>query len=189
MNFHGEQRRNDTHRSTTDPDSVLYRKANGQASKPCFGTQVLMENRHGLCAGVTVHNPITQDEPTVALAQMDEHRALHEARITTVGGDKAYHQKKFVTGCRAREISPHAACKDRTKVAGLDGRTTGRAGYRTSQRVRKRVEEIFGWMKTVGGLRRSRYRGAERTQAWAYFVAGTYNLLRITKLGLSFQAG
>ncbi len=189
VNFHGEQRRNDTHRSTTDPDSVLYRKANGQASKLCFGTQVLMENRHGLCAAITVHNPIAQDEPTVALAQVDEHRALHEARITTLGGDKAYHQKKFVTGCRAREISPHAACKDRTQVAGLDGRTTGRAGYRTSQRVRKRVEEIFGWMKTVGGLRRSRYRGAERTQAWAYFVAGTYNLLRITKLGLNFQAG
>jgi len=189
VNFHGEQRRNDTHRSTTDPDSVLYRKANGQASKLCFGTQVLMENRHGLCAAITVHNPIAHDEPTVALAQVDEHRALHEARMTTLGGDKAYHQKKFVAGCREREISPHAACKDRTKVGGLDGRTTGRAGYRTSQRVRKRVEEIFGWMKTVGGLRRSRYRGVERTQAWAYFVAGTYNLLRITNLGLGLQAG
>jgi hypothetical protein len=92
-------------------------------------------------------------------------------------------------GCRERTVSPHAACKDRTQVDGLDGRTTGRAGYRTSQRLRKRVEEIFGWMKTVGGLRRTRYRGVERTQAWAYFVAGTYNLLRITNLGLSLQAG
>jgi transposase len=189
VNFHGEQRRNATHRSTTDPESVLYRKANGQASKLCFGTQVLMENRHGLCAAITVHNPIAHDEPTVALAQVDEHRELHEAKITTLGGDKAYHQKKFVAGCREREVSPHAACKDRTQVDGLDGRTTGCAGYRTSQRIRKRVEEIFGWMKTVGGLRRSRYRGVERTQAWAYFVAGTYNLLRITNLGLSLQAG
>jgi transposase len=189
VNFHGEKRSNATHRSTTDPDSVLYRKANGQASKLCFGTQVLMENRHGLCAAITVHNPIAQDEPTVALAQVDEHRQLHEARIRTLGGDKAYHQKKFVSGCREREVSPHAACKDRTQVEGLDGRTTGRAGYRTSQRIRKRVEEIFGWMKTVGGLRRSRYRGVERTQAWAYFVAGTYNLLRITNLRLSLQAG
>lgn len=189
VNFHGEPRRNVTHQSTTDPQSVLYRKAQGQASKLCFGTQVLMENRHGLCAAITVHNPIAQDEPTVALAQVDEHRELHEARITTLGGDKAYHQKKFVAGCREREISPHAACKDRTKVDGLDGRTTGRGGYQTSQRLRKRVEEIFGWMKTVGGLRRTRYRGVERTQAWAYFVAGTYNLLRITNLGLSLQAG
>jgi transposase len=189
VNFHGEQRRNATHQSTTDPESVLYRKAQGQASKLCFGTQVLMENRHGLCAAITVHNPIAQDEPTVALAQVDEHRELHAARITTLGGDKAYHQKKFVAGCREREISPHAACKARTKVEGLDGRTTGRAGYQISQRLRKRVEEIFGWMKTVGGLRRTRYRGVERTQAWAYFVAGTYNLLRITNLGLSLQAG
>jgi transposase len=189
VNFHGEKRSNATHRSTTDPESVLYRKANGQASKLCFGTQVLMENRHGLCAAITVHNPIAQDEPTVALAQVDEHRELHEARITTLGADKAYHQKKFVAGCREREVAPHAACKDRMQVPGLDGRTTGRAGYRTSQRIRKRVEEIFGWMKTVGGLRRSRYRGVERTQAWAYFVAGTYNLLRITNLGLSLQAG
>ncbi len=189
VNFHGDKRSNATHRSTTDPESVLYRKANGQASKLCFGTQVLMENRHGLCAAITVHNPIAEDEPTVALAQVDEHRELHEAKITTLGGDKAYHQKKFVAGCREREVAPHAACKDRTQVDGLDGRTTGRAGYRTSQRIRKRVEEIFGWMKTVGGLRRSRYRGVERTQAWAYFVAGAYNLLRITNLGLSLQAG
>jgi IS5 family transposase len=168
---------------------VLYRKANGQASKLCFGTQVLMENRHGLCAAITVHNPIAQDEPTVALAQVDEHRELHAARITTLGADKAYHQKKFVAGCREREVSPHTACKAGKEVSGLDGRTTGCTGYRTSQRLRKRVEEIFGWMKTVGGFRRTRYRGMERTQAWAYFVAGTYNLLRITNLGLSLQAG
>jgi transposase len=189
INFHGEPRRNVTHRSTTDPESVLYRKANGQASKLCFGTQVLMENRHGLCAAITVHNPIAQDEPTVALAQVDDHRQLHAARIATLGADKAYHQKKFVTGCREREISPHTACKEGLEVPGLDGRTTGCAGYRTSQRLRKRVEEIFGWMKMVGGFRRTRYRGVERTQAWAYFVAGTYNLLRITNLGLSLQVG
>jgi transposase len=189
VNFHGERRSNATHRSMTDPESVLYRRANGQASKLCFGTQVLMEKRPGLCAAITVHNPITQDEPTVALAQVDEHRQLHEARITTLGADKAYHQKKFVAGCRQRGVSPHAACKEGIEVAGLDGRTTGQAGYSTRPRLRKRVEEIFGWMKTVGGLRRSRYRGIERTQAWAYFVAGAYNLLRIVKLSLSLQAG
>ena len=107
----------------------------------------------------------------MALAQVYEHRELHEAKVTTLGGDKAYHQKKFVAGCRERQVAPHAACKKRVHVSGLDGRTTGRAGYRLSQKIRKRVEEIFGWMKTVGGLRRSRYRGVERTQAWAYFVA------------------
>lgn len=189
INFHGEKRSNATHQSTTDPESVLFRKASGRESKLCFGTQVLMENRHGLCAGITVHNPIAEDEPTVALTQVDEHRQLHRASVATIGADKAYHQSKFVTGCRERGISPHTACKDAVQVAGLDGRTTRQSGYRTSQRIRKRVEEIFGWMKTVGGLRRTRYRGVERTQAWAYFVAGTYNLLRITKLGVNLQAG
>ena len=86
-------------------------------------------------------------------------------------------------------MSPHVACKTGLEVAGLDGRTTRGSGYRISQRIRKRVEEIFGWMKTVGGLRRTRYRGVERTQAWAYFVAGTYNLLRLARLALSGQAG
>src|SRR6202521_2192420 len=189
INFHGEKRSNATHQSTTDPQSVLYRKASGRESKLCFGTQVLMENRHGLCAAITVHNPIAQDKPTVALAQVDEHRQLHEARITTVGADKAYHQKKFVAGCRQRAVAPHVACKREITVAGLDGRTTRRNGYRVSQRIRKRVEEIFGWMKTVGGMRRTRYHGVERTQAWAYFVAATYNLLRITRLGSTLETG
>jgi transposase len=189
VNFHGEKRSNQTHRSTTDPDSVLYRKGDGQASKLCFGTQVLMENRHGLCAGITVHNPIAQDEATVALTQVDAHREVHGARITTVGGDKAYHQRKFVAGCRERLVSPHVACKTGLEVAGLDGRTTRGRSYRLSQKIRKRVEEIFGWMKTVGGLRKTRYRGVERTQAWAYFVAGTYNLVRMVRLALSEQAG
>lgn len=187
INFHGEKRTHATPRSTTDPQSVRYRKASGRESKLCFGAPVLMENRHGLCAAITVHNPIAQDEPTVALAQVDEHRKLPGARIPTLGADKAYPQKKFVAGCRAREISPQVACKQGIKVQGLDRRTRGRAGYRTSQRLRKRVEEIFGWMKTVAGLRRTRYRGVERTQAWAYFVAGAYNLLRLVKLSL--QAG
>ena len=185
VNFRGEKRSNATHQSTSDPESVLYRKAAGKESKLCFGAQVLMENRNGLCAAITVHNPIAENEPTVALAQVDEHRELHEAKVTTVGGDKAYHQKKFVAGCREREIAPHVACKEQVAVEGLDGRTTRSSGYVVSQRLRKRVEEIFGWMKTVGGLRRSRYRGVERTQAWVYLVASSYNLLRMAKLGLA----
>ena len=174
-----------THQSTTDPQSVLYRKASGQASKLCFGAHVLMENRNGLCAAITVHNPIARSEAAVALAQVDEHRKLHQAKVSTLGADKAYHQQIFVSGCLERGVSPHATLKQGVQVEGLDGRTTASAGYQTSQKIRKRVEEIFGWMKTVGGFRKTRYRGVERTQGWAYFVAGAYNLLRMARLSLS----
>lgn len=186
VDFRGERRRNDTHQSTTDPESVLYRKANGQAARLCFGGHVLMENRHGLCADFTLHNPITEPEPVVALCQLDEHVKLHGGvQPKTFGADKAYHRTDFVSGCRAREVAPHVACKTGVQLAGLDRRTTTQSGYQTSQRLRKRVEEIFGWIKTVGGLRRSRYRGRERTQAWSYFVASTYNLLRLARLELA----
>ena len=186
VDFRGEKRRNDTHQSTTDPESVLYRKANGQAARLCFGGHVLMENRHGLCADFTLHNPITEPEPVVALCQLDEHVKLHEGvQPKTFGADKAYHRTDFVSGCRARAVAPHVACKTGVQLAGLDGRTTTQSGYQTSQRLRKRVEEIFGWIKTIGGLRRSRYRGRERTQAWGYFVASTYNLLRLARLELT----
>ena len=184
VNFRGEKRTNGTHQSATDPESVLYKKAAGKEAKLSFGAHVLMENRNGFCADITVHDPIATDEPTVALAQIDAHRELHAAKVTTVGADKNYHQQKFVAGCRQRKIQPHVACKEGVQVEGLDGRTTQRESYRASQRLRKRVEEIFGWMKTVGGLRRTRYKGKERTQAWAYFVASSYNLLRLAKLAL-----
>lgn len=183
INFHGEKRCNETHQSTTDGQSVLYRKANGREAKLCFGAQALMENRHGLCAELTIHNPITQAEPTVAVRQLDEHMRLHGGTCPkTVGGDKAYHRKPFIEGCRQRGVSPHVALRKKTKIVGLDGRTTSQSSYRVSLRIRKRVEEIFGWMKTIGGLRRTRYRGIQRTQAWAHMVAATYNLLRLTRL-------
>lgn len=185
VNFQGEKRGNDTHQSTTDSESVLYRKAKGKEAKLYFGGHVLMENRHGLCAGFTLHNPIADAESVIALRQLDEHTQLHPGTDPqTLGADKAYHQKVFVQGCREREVSPHAACKAGVNLPGLDERTTNGSGYQTSQRIRKRVEEIFGWMKTVGGLRRTRYRGQDRTQAWGYFVAGTYNLLRMARLEL-----
>jgi transposase len=186
INFHGEKRCNDTHQSTTDPESVLYRKARGKEARLSFGAHALMENRNGLCADFTLHNPIEQNESVVALAQLDSHQKLHEGvDILTVGADKAYHQKVFVQGCRQREILPHVARKANVMVAGLDGRTVRQKSYEISLRIRKRVEEIFGWIKTVGGFRRSRYRGLERTQAWGYFVAGTYNLLRMARLGVA----
>jgi transposase len=184
INFHGEKRCNDTHQSTTDGQSVLYRKAKGKEAKLSFGAHLLMENRNGLCAEFSLHNPITESEPAMALRQLDEHRQWHGGvKPRTVGADKNYHQKLFVQGCRERDIIPHVAQKEGIRVKGLDQRTTRHDSYTVSQRIRKRVEEIIGWMKTVGGLRRSRYRGLERTQAWGYFVAGTYNLLRLAKLG------
>ena len=183
INFRGEKRRNDTHQSTTDPESMLYRKASGKEARLCFGAHALMENRNGLCADFTLHNPIAESEPVVALQQADAHQQLYrDLKVKTLGADKGYHQKDFVQGCRARAIVPHMACKERVKVAGLDGRTTTQRSYQVSLKIRKRVEEIFGWIKTVGGFRRSRYRGVERTQAWGYFVAGTYNLLRMARL-------
>jgi transposase len=185
INFRGEQRCNDTHHSTTDPESVLYRKANGKEARLGFGAHALMENRNGLCADFTLHNPIGASEAKVALQQADAHRELHEGvTIKTLGADKGYHQQSFVHGCRARGLTPHVACKAKIKVAGLDGRTTRQWSYQVSLKIRKRVEEIFGWLKTVGGFRRTRYRGLERTQAWGYFVAGTYNLVRLARLTL-----
>ena len=185
INFHGEKRCNETHQSTSDPQSVLYRKAKGKEAKLCFGGHILMENRHGLCADFAIHNPITDPEPVMALRQLDEHVQLHAGtKPTSIGADKGYHQRAFVEGCREREVAPHVSCKDRVRVPGLDARTTHSSGYHISVRIRKRVEEIFGWTKTVGGLRRTRYRGQERTQAWGYFVAGTYNLVRMARLEL-----
>jgi hypothetical protein len=186
VDFHGDKRCNDTHQSTTDPQSVLYRKARGKEAKLCLGGHVLMENRNGLCADFTLHNPTAQGEPVMGLQQLDEHVQLHEgAHPETLGADRGYHQRAFVAGCRERNVSPHVACKEGVRVPGLDQRTTGRSGYQVSLRLRKRVEEIFGWMKTVGGLRRTRYLGIERTQAWGYFVAGAYNLLRMARLEAS----
>jgi transposase len=182
IDFKGERRSNDTHQSTTDPEAVLYRKAKGREARLSFGGQVLMENRGGLCAAITIHNPIADSESVVSLHQLQERKRKTQVNPRSVGGDKLYHNTEFISGCRRRGIQPHVALKERVRVQGLDGRTTAQRGYQTSQRIRKRVEEIFGWMKTVGGLRRSRYRGRERTQGFAYFVASAYNLLRMAKL-------
>jgi hypothetical protein len=124
-----------------------------------------MENRNGLCADFTIHAPIAEPESVVALQQVSAHEALHEgAQVKTLWADKGYPRKAFVAQCREQGIAPHVACKEGIQVPGLDGRTTAQESYRLSQRIRKRVEEIFGWLKTVRGLRRSRYRGRERTQ-------------------------
>lgn len=182
--FKGEARSNDTHQSRTDPQARLLKKGAGREARLCFGLHSAMENRHGLCVALKVHPAVGVSEAQVALEQADE---LIERGFDpqTMGADKGYHQAGFVGGCRERQITPHVAQIEGRQVAGLDGRTTGQRSYTSSLIVRRRIEEIFGWIKTIGGLRRSRYRGVERTGLCAQVVGAAYNLVRMAKLMVS----
>jgi len=182
VNFHGEQRSNATHVSLTDVEAELARKGMGKEAKLAFGAHVLMENRHGLCVDILVTKALSTTERAAGLALVRRAKA-RGIRIGTLGGDKAYDTEAFVTGVRAEGVTPHVA-QNITAHRGskIDGRTTRHRGYRLSQKCRKRIEEIFGWAKTVGGLRKTRYRGVQRTGLWAYFVAAAYNLVRMAKL-------
>lgn len=184
MNFQGEKRSNETHQSTTDPEAKLLKKGKGQAAKLCFGAHAIMENRHGLCVQIAAHPCVGVTESEMAIQQIDE---LHERGFEpeTLGADKGYHNEKFVRGCRERGVKPHAAMIEGRKVDGLDQRTSKSKGYATSLVIRRRIEELFGWMKTVGGLRKSRYRGVERTHMAVQFCAAASNLLRMAKLAMS----
>ena len=127
LHFRGHQRRNDTHPSTTDPESVLDRKGGGKEANLCFGGHILMDNRHGLCADLTIHDPIAEPEPVVAVRQIQNQQKLHEGvRVQTVGADKADHRKDFVPAWRQAHIAPQVACKEGLNVPGLGGRTTRR---------------------------------------------------------------
>ena len=182
QDFHGEKRSNDTHQSTTDPEAKLLRKGAGKEAKLCFTGHAVMENRTGLCVLLQVTPSVGVTEGETALAQVHE---LKERGFNpkTVGADKNYHNKAFVQGCREAGAAPHVAEIKGRKVEGFDGRTK-KAGYKTSQRIRKRIEEIFGWMKNTGGICKTRYRGVERTNAGAQMIGATYNLLRLAKLGI-----
>ena len=154
--------------STSDADARLFRKGQGQAAKLSFMGHALMENRNGLLASIDIYNPIESSEPTEALKQMEGLSGMGQGEPKTVGADKGYHTKAFVGQCREKGAKPHVACVRNRKAAGLDGRTTGAQGYQASQRIRKRIEEIFGWMKTVGLYRKTRYRGIEKNQSWVH---------------------
>lgn len=183
QDFHGEKRSNQTHQSTTDEEARLLRKGPGKEAKLCFAAHAVMENRHGLCVDLQVTASVGVTEPQTALSQL-QNLAAAGLKPKSAGADKNYHSKEFVQGCRALGVAPHVAEVAGRKVRGLDGRTTKAKGYQTSQRIRKRIEEIFGWTKTIGGLRKTRYRGVERTHGCAQVVAATYNLLRMAKLAL-----
>lgn len=175
VNFHGETRKNDTHASTTDPDAQLYRKGNGKEAKLAYLGHVLLDNRHGLVANVcaTAATGTAERDAAVMLLTPETH-------AKTVGGDKNFDVASFVTAVRAQHVTPHVAQK--TKYSAIDARTTRHPGYAVSQRKRKLVEQVFGWMKTVGGLRKLRHRGGELVDWQVTFTAAAYNLVRIRTL-------
>ena len=181
VDFHGENRVNATHTSTTDPEARLARKGKGKEAKLSFSGHVLMENRHGLCVDLRVE-PATGTAEREAAERMVARQARKGIYPTTLGADKGYHATGFVHALRRRHIRPHIAQVTNRHTPGLDGRTTRHAGYVLSQRIRKRVEEIFGWMKTIGGLHKTRFRGLARTELYAHIVGAAYNLLRISRL-------
>jgi transposase len=180
VDFHGQQRTNDTHASTTDPDARLMRKGKGKEAKLCVMGHVLMENRHGLAVDVLVTHATGTAEREAALTMLD--RRPTPQRHGTLGADKAYDTQDFVADCRSRHITPHVTQNTTGRRSAIDGRTTRHPGYTISQRIRKRVEEIFGWTKTVGGGRKLRYIGLDRNQFWAELTAATYNLVRMARL-------
>ena len=181
VNFHGEQRSNATHQSSTDPEAKLAKKGPGKEAKLCYSANALMENRHGLLIDFAVEPADGYAERRSARAMLE--RELPGSRRITLGADRGYDTRDFVAACRALNVTPHITRNlSRPGGSALDRRTERHVGYTVSQQLRKRVEEIFGWMKTVGGLRKTRFRGLDRTQLQAYLVAAAYNLIRIAKL-------
>lgn len=185
VDFHGQKRSNQTHESKTDAEARLARKGAGKEARLSFGLHALMENRNGLYIDLKVSSATGTTEAKEALAQVRELQEIHGLQPKTVGADKGYHQKDFVSGCREIGVAPHVAEIKNRKVKGLDKRTTKKPGYQISQKIRKQVEEGFGWMKTVGGFRKTRFKGIARTQLCAHFVGAACNLVRMARLALA----
>lgn len=176
--FHGEKRRNDTHSSTTDPDARLFRKGAGKEAKLCHMGHLMMENRNGLIVDARLTEANGTAERTTALDMIEDNAKPG----STVGGDKNYDTADFVAGCRARGCTPHVSQNDTNRRSAIDARTTRHPGYRISTIKRKRIEEPFGWMKTVGGLRKTRHRGRGLVEWFFVLTAAAYNLIRIPKI-------
>jgi len=181
VDFHGETRTNDTHESTTDPDAKLMRKGSGKEAKLSFSAHALMDNRNGLLVDLQVDTANGYAERQNALEMLDNN--VPGSHQVTLGADKAYDTHDFVEACRSRNVTPHVAQNiTARRGSNIDGRTTKHVGYAVSQRIRKRVEEVFGWMKTVGNFRKTRYIGLGANQFAAHLVATAYNLIRMAKL-------
>jgi transposase len=181
VDFRGERRSNATHASTTDPEARLMRKGKGKEARLVFVGHALMENRNGLLVDFQVTQATGTAERDVVSVLLDEARQ-RGFRPRTLGADKGYDTRECVAAMRKRKVTPHVARNTNGRRSAIDGRTTSWPGYLTSQRIRKRVEEVFGWLKTVGGFRRTRYRGVSRTQFAGYLVAAAYNLVRLARL-------
>ena len=178
--FHGKQRSNETHASTSDPDARLYRKGPGKEARLCFIGHGLMENRSGLLVDACLTPADGHAERIAALAMIEPH--AERPRSITLGADKAYDAEDFVNELRAMKVTPHVAQSTNGRSSAVDGRTIRHAGYAISQRIRKRIEEAFGWIKTVAGQQKTKFRGRERV-GWAFaFAAAAYNLVRLPKL-------
>ncbi len=184
-NFHKEKRSNETHASTTDPDARLYRKGDGRESRLCFMGHVLMENRNALAVDAALTHATGTAEREAALAMLD--RRNRSGRVT-LGADKAYDVTAFVADLRERNVTPHITINGAVSKHGvvrktaLDGRTTRHAGYRVSLVCRKRIEEVFGWIKAQAGLAKVKLRGCARVEAMFTFTITAYNLIRLPKL-------
>jgi transposase len=178
VDFHGQKRSNQTRASLTDPEARLYRKGPGKEARLCFMGHALMENRNGLVVDACLTEADGHAEREAALALI-EPRADRPGRIT-LGADKGYDVEDFVNELRSMNVTPHVAAK--VTGSAIDGRTTRHEGYAVSQRIRKRIEEVFGWGKTVGPLARTMLRGTERVGAQFTFTVSGYNLARLPKL-------
>jgi transposase len=180
VDFHGEKRSNETHESTTDPDALLARKGNGKESKLSYNGNLLTENRNGLIINTEVFQANGTAERDAALVMLEQ---LPGTGRVSVGADKGYDTRDFVAECRHLNITPQVAQNvKRNGGSAIDGRTTRHEGYRISQRKRKRIEECFGWLKTIALVRKVRHRGIEKV-GWIFtFAAAAYNLVRMRNL-------
>jgi hypothetical protein len=186
VDFHGEKRSHQTHASTTDSDALLAKKGAGKEARLSYSGHVLMENRNGLVADAEVLQANGTAERDAALVMIEK---VPGDQTITVGADKAYDTKDFVAETRNMHATPHVAQNNKGRQSAIDGRTTRHAGYSISQLKRKRVEEIFGWMKTVGGMRKLRHRGIQLVGWMCTFAAAAYNLIRIRNLATANAGG
>jgi len=178
--FTGQPRSNDTHQSTTDPEAKLVRKSDGDRARLCFGAHAVMENRHGLCVLFSVRPAVGAPEAEVAVDGVQE-LINRDFTPRTVGADRGYHTRQFIEELRELNVEPHPALMPKRDPVGVVINTA----HRISQVYRRRIEEIFGWIKTTGNLRKTRYRGVARTHAGSQYVVAACNLVRMAKLALS----
>ena len=177
--FHGEKRNRDTHESKTDKDAYLFRKSKGKESKLAYLGHILMENRHGMVVDARVTQATDKAEREAAVDLVD---ALGGNQRITLGADKNYDTRGFVEDMREMMVTPHVARNDTNCASAIDGRTTRYPGYETSQTIRKWIEECFGWAKTIGGLRKSRFIGREKLDFQFVMTFAAYNLIRMRNL-------